>query len=79
VHPKTGVIFAICQGTLYGLHLPELLANEAIQAGAKTYKKWSTGDMDIKRNLGEDWVFGAFLANEPIWCQKAYEIFDHVA
>jgi hypothetical protein len=77
VHPKSGVIFAICLGTEYGLRLPGLLAAEATQAGAKTFTKWSTGDvMDIRRELGEDWVFGAWLPNELIWCKKVYEIFD---
>jgi hypothetical protein len=80
VHPKSRVILAIGIGTQYGLRLPGSLASEAMNAGAKTFTKWSTGgSMDIRLTLGDDWVFGGFLPNEAIWCKAVYEIFDYAA
>jgi hypothetical protein len=81
VHPKARVILAIGIGTKYGLRLPGTLATEATKMGAKTYTVWSLGlgDMDIRRDLGEDWVFGAWLADELSWCRRVYESFDHAA
>jgi hypothetical protein len=46
-------------------------------AGAKTCTKFSTGDMDIRRTLGEEWVFGAWLPDELVWSKKSYETFDN--
>jgi len=52
----------------------------AIEGGAKTFVHWSTGDhTDIQKEYGEDWVFGAFLPNELIWCKQVYEMFDYAA
>lgn len=78
IHHKSGVILAIGLGTWYGLRLPGLLMAEAIKAGAKTQTKWSDGNsMDIQVDFGGDWVFGAWLPNELIWCKRAYEMFDY--
>ena len=75
-HPGTGVILAIGIGTQYGLRLPTSLVPKAIRLGAKTHTTWSGGSrMDIQRLLGENWVFGAWLADELDWCGKAYETF----
>ena len=80
VHPKNGVILAVGVGTQYGLLLPNSFATEAITAGAKTCVTWSTsGSMDIRRAFGEDWVFGAWIANELTWCKTVYEMFGHAA
>ena len=77
VHPRSAVIFALGIGTQYGLLLPGGLAVEAVKAGAKLQTKWSSGGtMEIQRELGTDWVFGAWLANEPSWCRRVYELFD---
>jgi hypothetical protein len=77
VHVKSGVILGIGLGTWYGLRLPGDLAIGAARAGAKTCAKFSTGtDMDIRRVLGDDWVFGEWLSEEPNWCQLAYEAFN---
>lgn len=79
-HPRSGIILAIGIGTQYGLRLPGPLAAEATRAGAKTTTTWTGGgDMDTRRDLGEDWVFGTWLPNELVWCQKVYEMFDTVA
>lgn len=78
VHPRSGVILAIGIGTQYGLRLPGAFRSEAMRAGARTVTTWTTGgSMDTQRDLGEDWVFGAWLANELTWCHGVYEIFDH--
>jgi hypothetical protein len=77
VQPKSGVILALGNGTQYNLRLPGLLGTEALKRGAKIEMKWSTGDStDIQKEYGEDWVFGAFLPEELVWCKKVYEMFD---
>ena len=74
VHPETGVIFAFGTGTAYFLRLPAAAAAEAIKAGAFTNHRWSFGgDMDIRQQLGEEWIGGRWLQNEPAWCLWAYK------
>ena len=74
VHPETGVIFVFGTGTVYFLRLPAALAAEAIKAGAFTNHKWSFGGgMDIRQELGEEWIGGRWLQNEPAWCAGAYQ------
>jgi hypothetical protein len=73
VHPASGMLLGIGIGTQYGLHLPGGLAAEAIAGGAKATTRWSGGKtMDIQAELGDAWVFGAWLAAELEWCGKAY-------
>lgn len=80
VHSTSGIILAIGIGTQYGLRLPGLLATEATKAGAKTYTTWAGGGgMDAQRDLGDDWVFGAWLKDELSWCRQVYENIDHAA
>lgn len=80
VHPKARVIFGIGIGTQYGLLLPGSLSTEATRAGAKTVTTWSGGgDMDIRRELGDDWIFGHWLAEELSWCKTAYEMLGDAA
>jgi len=72
-HPGCGVILALGIGTQYGLRLPPASVADAIAAGAKTTTKWSGGAiMDIRLELGDDWIFGAWLAMEPAWCASVY-------
>jgi hypothetical protein len=79
VHVQTGVILAIAIGTQYCLRLPGGLAAEAIRVGAKTCTVWAGGsEMDTRRDLGEDWVFGAWLREEPGWCMEAYGMFTDI-
>jgi hypothetical protein len=76
VDPESGIILAIGIGTQYGLRLPRPFGINAIKAGAKTVTTWSTGgSMDIQRELGDDWIFGAWLPDEVIWCKKVIEMF----
>jgi hypothetical protein len=79
-HPKSAVILALGFGSLYGLRLPDCLAAEATKAGAKTSITSNGGvTWDIRDDLGDDWVFGAWLPNELIWFKAVYEMFDHPA
>lgn len=80
VHSRSGVILAIGMGTWYGLRLPGTAGKEAAKAGAETFMRWSTGDCgDIRLTLGENWVFGGFLADEPLWCKTVYDLFDYTS
>lgn len=79
VHPKTGIILAFCNGTTYCIRLTDALVQKALQAGAKTYQKWTSGgDMDTFRDLGSDWVFGWWLDGEINWCKEVYEKIAHL-
>jgi hypothetical protein len=74
VHPKTGIILAFCNGTTYCIRLTEQLIEKALKAGAKIYQTWMYGgDMDTTRDLGEDWVFDFWLADEIEWCREVYD------
>lgn len=76
-HSPSGVILGIGIGTQYGLRLPGALGLEATRAGAKLTTRWSTGgEMDIRRDLGDDWVFGAWLPAELVWCKAVYDSFE---
>lgn len=74
VHPESGILLAFANGTTYCLRLTSSVMEEAVNAGVKTYTKWSsTRDMDTRRDLGPDWIFGGWNSNEIRWCQIAYE------
>ena len=72
VHPATGVAVALAVGTQYALRLPGRLLDEALAAGAPTSTRWSGGgEFDTRRDLGDEWVLGAWLEAEPAWCRRA--------
>jgi hypothetical protein len=76
VHPENGTIFALALGTDYGLRLPPPLVEVAIRCGARSSVRYTDGgDMDTHRDLGRDWVLGAWLTDETGWCSKAFEYF----
>lgn len=80
VQPRSGVILATGLGTQYGVRVPSALVTAAIAAGAKTQTKWSSGGvMDIQQNLGDDWVFGGWRADELAWCRSLFDRFDSPA
>jgi hypothetical protein len=35
--------------------------------------------MDIQHDLGDDWVFGGWRADELAWCRSLYETFNSAA
>ena len=73
VHPACGVVFGLAIGTQYALRLPEPLLDEELTAGAHTGTRWSGGgELDTRRDLGPDWVLGAWLEAEPEWCRCTY-------
>jgi hypothetical protein len=76
VHPRTNVIFVFGGGTAYDLRLPQALADQAVSAGAFTHHKWASGgEINIRAELGEEWVGGRWLEREPQWCLAAYNHF----
>jgi hypothetical protein len=79
VQPATGILFAFGLGTQYVLRLPGGLAEEAVRLGLKTVTQWAGGrTTDLRRELGEDWVFGGFLDDETGWLQKAYDTYTTI-
>jgi hypothetical protein len=73
-HPTSGVVLALGMGTAYALRLTGADRPLALQAGAKLSVSWSGGGgTDIAQELGDDWVFGAWLASEPDWCRRTFE------
>ena len=75
-HPGNGTIFAVALGTGYGLRLPPSLVKSAVRRGARISVQYTDGDdMNTHRDLGPDWVLGAWLADEPGWCINAFEYF----
>ena len=73
LHPGKGIILAFCNGTSYCLRLNAQLVEKAVASGAKTHQQWSTGGgMDSQGELGPDWVFGGWLADEIEWCRIVY-------
>ena len=79
VHPKNGTIFVLALGTGYGLRLPPPLVEVAIRCGARISVRYTDGDdMNTRRDLGRDWVLGAWLTAETRWCTKAFEYFGRL-
>jgi hypothetical protein len=67
-------------GTQYGVRVPGALVSAAIAAGAKTQTKWSRGTViEIRQDLGEDWVFSRWRTDEVVWCRSLYDRFDSAA
>jgi hypothetical protein len=76
LHPETGTIFVLALGTGYGLRLPPPLIQVAISRGARISVPYTYGgDMNTHRDLGPDWVLGAWLAAETGWCVQAFKYF----
>ena len=72
VDPASGVIVALAFGTAYCVRIPVAAVPEAIKLGAKLSMNWSGGTTtDIQAELGEGWVFGAWLTQEIEWTQEA--------
>jgi hypothetical protein len=79
VHPENGTIFVLALGTGYGLRLPPPLVEVALRRGARESVQYTYGgDMNTHRDLGRNWILGAWLADEPRWCAKAFEYFGRL-
>jgi hypothetical protein len=79
LHPENGTIFVMALGTGYGLRLPPSLIEVAISRGASISVQYTYGgDMNTHRDLGPDWVLGAWLAAETKWCAQAFEYFGRL-
>ena len=80
VHPSSGIIFAICNGSQYNLRLTSAGLHEAIAQGVKTVTRWSSGqEMNASEVLGADWVFGMWSIEELRWCQAIYETLNELS
>jgi len=80
VHPHSGVVFGFAGGTqTYALRLPLQERELALQAGCRRVWNYpaypelkisaSTLNLD---DIGEEWVFGQFQAQEKDWCLAAF-------
>jgi hypothetical protein len=80
VAPKSGIVFAVAIGTQYALRVPSQMIFKAVAAGAKTTTHWSGGGvMDVSKEFGTDWIFGAWLKQEPEWCLACYRHLEEEA
>jgi hypothetical protein len=80
VHPASGVIFGFAGGThTYALRLPPAERGLALQSGCKRVwnypaypeLKISASILDLDE-IGAEWVFGQFQAQEKDWCLAAF-------
>ena len=73
VHPKMGIVFGFAAGTLpYALRLPEPELREAKLASGKRVHEYAGGSTLDLDEIGEEWVFGGWFADEERWCGAAY-------
>ena len=73
VHPRSGVVLAVCSGTAYCLRLPTGAARTRGQA----VQEWTDGGTtDLSVEFGTDWVFGRYLPGELDAIREVYREFD---
>jgi hypothetical protein len=75
MHPATGIVFGFAGGThTYALRLPEPSRAQALRAGATRIKHYpvSQPSFDLA-DIGPDWVFCGWFADEETWCLAAFE------
>jgi len=76
VQPETGVLLALALGTQYALRLPGTLADEAVRRGWKMLTTWAGGSqLDTRRELGAEWVFGNYRSDELDWVCQAFQAY----
>jgi hypothetical protein len=75
VAPMSGIVLAHAFGTKYVLRLSRDSMNEALGGGAESSVTWAGGQVtDLKREYGDDWVFGGWLKQEPAWLLGVYRL-----
>ena len=73
VHAENGVIFGFAGGThTYALRLPIETRQQALLAGATTARTYSNGNRFSLAEIGQEWVLGGWLKEEPKWCLAAF-------
>jgi hypothetical protein len=87
VHPGSGVIFGFAGGThTYVLRLPLKERALALEAGCKrvwhypAYPELNIAASTLRLDdLGGEWVFGQFQAQEKGWCLAAFQFAGQMA
>jgi hypothetical protein len=78
-HPETDRIFAAAHGTAYALWLTPVDFERALQGEATTVMTWSGGSVtDLAERAGEEWIWGRWYDDEPLWVRRAYEAVGRV-
>ena len=68
VEPGSGVVIALAYGTQYVIRIPREYRAQALEAGCSIEQSWTTGGKtNAAEALGDDWVFGGYLADEAAW------------
>ena len=69
VDPATGLVLAVGYGTSYVLRVPG-----GVTAGEfSSSHRWNDGTTtDLSQELGEGWVFGAWVNDETNWLQAGF-------
>jgi hypothetical protein len=73
VHPESKVVIAIAIGTQYAMRLPTAVVQSAA-GNAKIETTWSGGgSLNVRDELGPNWILGSYSREEEVWCQQAFE------
>ncbi len=76
-HHASGLIFVICLGTFYWMRVPSELMVELRVNEFNFVKKMSNGKIiDVRKELGDGWVYGRWREEELEWCLVAYNRAD---
>ena len=71
-HPQHGFILALGLGTNYAIRVPTACLKEAkqlVDANIDNQTMKKLFDFDIQRDLGDDWIYGAWKDYEVVWCK----------
>jgi hypothetical protein len=76
VHPRSGVVLAVCYGTAYCIRLPSKTA----QVRGQAIQEWTGGGTtDLSTEFGPAWVFGRFWPGELEAIREVYREFNQPA
>ena len=74
VHPVSRVLIAVAIGTEYALRLPAAVLQSGLPSKVRTEAVWSGGGrLDVRVELGSDWILGSYSADEEAWCRQTFE------